>query len=223
VRLLAGRAAAAGAAICERHPVAAGELDRLDAAVVVAVDAGTAALLPELAAAVVSTRGQMLVTEPVPGPVCGRPCYARGGFDYWRFLPDGRLVLGGRRDASLEREYTRVDATTREVQRELDTLAAALTGAPPVVGRRWAGLWGETPDRLPLAGRVPGRDRVWVAGGYSGHGNVLGLACGELVAGALAGEDPPELALFDPARLLPSPRGPAPPGGAPPGWHRGHQ
>ena len=71
----------------------------------------------------------------------------------------------------------------------------------PVVTHRWAGHWGETPDRLPLAGRVPGRERVWVAGGYSGHGNVLGLACGELVAAALLGERPEELDLFDPARF----------------------
>ena len=41
-----------------------------------------------------------------------------------------------------------------------------------------------------------------MAAGYSGHGNVLGFACGELVAKAIAGEDAPELALFEPARLL---------------------
>ena len=48
----------------------------------------------------------------------------------------------------------------------------------------------ETPDRLPLAGPVPGRTGVWIAGGYSGHGNVLGFACGELVARAIAGREP---------------------------------
>ena len=37
-------------------------------------------------------------------------------------------------------------------------------------------------DFLPVVGPVPGLDNVWVAGGYSGHGNVLGFACGELVA-----------------------------------------
>jgi glycine/D-amino acid oxidase-like deaminating enzyme len=65
---------------------------------------------------------------------------------------------------------------------------------------RWAGIWGTTPDRVPLAGRVPGRDHVWVAGGYSGHGNALGLACGDLVARAIVGEQAPELELFDPSR-----------------------
>ena len=46
-------------------------------------------------------------------------------------------------------------------------------------------------DFLPVVGRVPGLDNVWVAGGYSGHGNVLGFACGELVAAAVAGDEPP--------------------------------
>ena len=66
----------------------------------------------------------------------------------------------------------------------------------------WAGIFGMVMDFLPVVGRVPGLDDVWVAGGYSGHGNVLGFACGELVAGAVLGEDEPLLAQFDPARLL---------------------
>ena len=63
---------------------------------------------------------------------------------------------------------------------------------------RWAGIWGTTPDLMPLVGEV--RDGVWVAGGYSGHGNALGLACGDLVARAILGEHLPELGIFDPSR-----------------------
>ena len=44
---------------------------------------------------------------------------------------------------------------------------------------------------------------VWVAAGSSGHGHVLGLMCGELVASAMLGGDDPLLELFSPARLLP--------------------
>jgi glycine/D-amino acid oxidase-like deaminating enzyme len=40
------------------------------------------------------------------------------------------------------------------------------------------------------------------AAGYSGHGNVLGFMCGELVASALQGREDPLLELFAPARLL---------------------
>jgi len=56
---------------------------------------------------------------------------------------------------------------------------------------------------LPLVGRVPGRDGLWIAGGYSGHGNVLGFACGELVADGILGDmSSPQLELFDPARFV---------------------
>ena len=41
-----------------------------------------------------------------------------------------------------------------------------------------------------------------MTGGYSGHGNVLGFACGRLVARALLGDRDPLLDLFEPARLL---------------------
>jgi len=50
--------------------------------------------------------------------------------------------------------------------------------------------------------RDPSRDGTWIAAGYSGHGNVLGFMCGELVASALQGREDPLLELFAPARLL---------------------
>jgi len=203
VRGLARRAVRAGAEIGEHRRLEPAALDELDCrAVVVAVDGSTSTLLPELAPFVVATRGQVLVTEPVNRRLYPRPHYARGGHDYWQQLPNGRLLLGGRRDRSAATERTLLDETTALIQAELELLACELLGAPPAVSHRWSGSWGETPDRLPLAGRVPGRERLWVAGGYSGHGNVLGFACGELVARSILGEEPPELALFDPRRVL---------------------
>jgi gamma-glutamylputrescine oxidase len=77
-----------------------------------------------------------------------------------------------------------------------------MLGKRPDIDHRWAGIFGSTADRLPLVGRLPGDDRVWVSVGYSGHGNVMGLACGELVANAILGAPAAELELFDPARLL---------------------
>ena len=93
------------------------------------------------------------------------------------------------------------EETTELIQAELEGLVLELVGELPEITHRWAGIWGETPDRLPLVGRLPTRANVWVAGGYSGHGNVPGFACGDLVARAILGETPPEIALFDPARL----------------------
>jgi len=204
VRRLAARAAEAGAEIVEGDRV---DLDRLDApAVVVATDGFTSSVLPELAGTVTPTRGQVLITAPLAELRYPRPHYARHGYDYWHQRPDGRLVIGGNRDAALAEEQTAVEATTPAVQDRIESLAGRLMGERPQVERRWAGIWGTTPDATPLVGPVPGRDGVWIAGGYSGHGNVLGLACGDLVARATLGARPPELELFDPARLsIPGP------------------
>ncbi len=170
--------------------------------ILIATDGYTAGLIPELDAAVRPTRGQVVATEPLPRRLFGCPHYARRGYDYWQQTPDGRLVLGGWRDANVEAEYTAEEAVTPVVQGRIEAFARDLLGFAPRITHRWAGIFGGTDDRLPLAGRWPGDERVWVACGYSGHGNVLGLACGELVAEAILGRSAPELELFDPGRLL---------------------
>ncbi len=199
VRRLAAHAAAAGADVREGEAV---DVRGLGAdVVVVAVDGFTEGLLPELAGLVRATRGQVLATAPLRDHRYEQPHYARCGYDYWHQQPDGRLVIGGSRDASVDTEQTDVELTTELVQARIEALAAELAGHRPRVTHRWAGIWGTTPDLAPLVGPVPGRENVWVAGGYSGHGNVLGLACGDLVARAILGEQPPELEIFDPARF----------------------
>ncbi len=202
VRRLAAHAAAAGVQIVEHHPVDREAIDELDAdAVVLAVDGTTAALAPELAAWIVPTRGQVIATDPLPERLYDRPHYARGGYDYWQQLSDGTLILGGRRDTSLETEQTASEETTPFIQDQLESFARELIGRPVPIASRWAGIWGQTFDLLPFAGRVPGTDRLWIAGGYSGHGNVLGFVCGDLVAKAILGEAVPGLGLFDPGRV----------------------
>lgn len=201
VRRLAGRAAAAGAEFVEESRVES--LDELDAdQVVIATDGYTRGLLESLDGVIRPVRGQVLATEPLEQLRYDCPHYARHGFDYWQQTPDGVLVLGGRRDATPDLEYTGEEGVTDVIQRALEALATKLVGEPPRIAHRWSGIFGATDDRLPLVGPVPGHDGLWVAAGYSGHGNVLGLACGELVAGAILGRPPPEIALFDPARLL---------------------
>jgi glycine/D-amino acid oxidase-like deaminating enzyme len=169
---------------------------------VIATDGYTQGLVPELDAAIKPTRGQVLVTEPLERRLFPCPHYARHGHDYWQQTEDGRLVAGGFRDKAADHEYTAEEATTPLIQDYLEQFVTQLLGEEPRIEHRWAGIFGTTADRLPLVGRVPGSDRVWVSAGYSGHGNVLGLACGELVAGAILGAPALELELFDPARLL---------------------
>jgi glycine/D-amino acid oxidase-like deaminating enzyme len=201
VRHLAARAAEAGAELREHERVES--LDELEAEqVVIATDGYTHGLVRELDAAIKPTRGQVVVTEQLDRQVFPCPHYARHGYDYWQQTPEGRIVAGGFRDKALDNEFTAEEITTPLIQGHLERFLAELLGEPPAIEHRWAGIFGTTSDQLPLVGRVPGQDGVWVAAGYSGHGNVMGLACGELVARAILGADVPELELFDPARLL---------------------
>jgi glycine/D-amino acid oxidase-like deaminating enzyme len=201
VRRLAGLATDAGAELVERSRVET--LDDLRAGrVVVATDGSGNGLVPELDAAIRPTRGQVLVTEPLQELLFERPHYARHGFDYWQQTPDRRLVIGGSRDAGVDAEWTDDEAVTDVVQERIEALASDLLGRSPEVTHRWAGIWGTTDDLLPLVGSLPGSDRVWVAAGYSGHGNVLGFAAGRLVARALLGDRDPILDILDPARAV---------------------
>jgi gamma-glutamylputrescine oxidase len=202
VRRLAARAADAGAEIREHHRV--DDVTALDAEqVVVATDGYGHGLVGELADLVWPTRGQVIVSAPLDEVLYDKPHYARQGFDYWQQLPDRRLLLGGFRDVSIMDELTDVEETTPTIQASLERFMGELIGAEPTITHRWAGIFGLTQDMLPLVGRVPGRENVWAAGGYSGHGNVLGFACGELVADAILGDtSSPQLRLFDPARFF---------------------
>jgi glycine/D-amino acid oxidase-like deaminating enzyme len=200
VRRLAVRAAEAGAEIREGSRVET--LDDLVAdRVVVATDGYTHGLVPGLDERIRPTRGQVLVTEALPKLLFARPHYARHGFDYWHQTSDRRLVIGGHRDASPDTESTAVEELTPVVQERIEAFARELLGRTPRVTHRWAGIWGTTDDLLPLVGPLPADDRVWAAAGYSGHGNVLGFACGRLVADALAGDRDPLLDALDPARI----------------------
>ena len=202
VRRLAARAADAGAEFREHDRVEA--IEALDAdRVLVATDGYGHGLVPELADLIWPTRGQVIASAPLDRVLYDRPHYARQGFDYWQQLPDGRIVLGGFRDVSIMDELTDVEETTPTIQASLESFLHELAGKEVEITHRWAGIFGLTQDMLPLVGPVPGRDgRVWVAAGYSGHGNVLGFACGALAADALLGDTAsPQLALLDPARF----------------------
>jgi glycine/D-amino acid oxidase-like deaminating enzyme len=201
VRSLAARAAEAGVGLVEGRRVSVAE--ELDAeTVVIATDGYPSGLLGDLEGLIVPTRGQVIATEPLAERLFETPHYGRHGFDYWHQTEDGRLVAGGFRDVSLDREFTDEETVTDDVQEALESFVNDLVGRPLRVDYRWAGIFGLVLDFLPVVGPVPGLERTWVAGGYSGHGNVLGFACGRLVARAILGDSDPLLDLFEPARLL---------------------
>jgi glycine/D-amino acid oxidase-like deaminating enzyme len=201
VRRLAARAAEGGVEIRE-HTWIGSAADTGADTVVVATDGYPSGLLGPLEGLIVPTRGQVIATEPVPERFFEIPHYGRHGFDYWHQRRDGRIVAGGFRDVSLQDEFTADEVTTQPVQAALDSFVRSLLGRELRVDYRWAGIFGLVLDFVPVVGRVPDSDGLWVTGGYSGHGNVLGFACGKLVARAILGDRDPLLDLFEPSRLV---------------------
>ncbi len=187
-RILARRALDAGARLYEHAPavdVRPGEVRtpggtvRCDR-VVVAVDGRLERLFPELEGRVRTARLQMLATAPTDEVRLPRPVYARWGYEYWQQLPDGRIALGGFRDAGGEGEWTEDGAPGEVIQARLEQFLRERIGVRAPVTHRWAASVGFTPTGLPLLEEV--RDGVWVAGGYSGTGNVIGALCGRAAA-----------------------------------------
>jgi gamma-glutamylputrescine oxidase len=192
-RLLASRAASAGARLFERSCAVAVAGDRVETeqgrvtcrAVVVAVDGGLVSLLPELSDRVRSARLQMLATAAVEQGAFPFATGTRWGWDYWQQTSSGEVALGGCRDAGGDAEWTGDPAPTHQVQRALEQrLRDTLRVAAPVT-HRWAATVSYTEDGLPLA--VEARPRVFAIGAYSGTGNLLGAAYGRFAARAALG------------------------------------
>jgi len=160
-----------------------GEIDA--GVVLVCVDGGLGLLLPELAERVRTVRLQMLCTGPVAFGTAQHAMYHRSGLDYWQQRPDGRLFVGGCRDADPESEGDPPARPTEPVQQALDRLVQQVIGVQAPVTHRWAGRVGFTDDYLPIVQEV--RPGVWAAGGYSGTGNIIGTLAGEALADAACG------------------------------------
>jgi gamma-glutamylputrescine oxidase len=172
----------------------------------------TNAWLPELGALVganwlssciTPTRGQIIATEPIREQLFPCPCSADEGYQYWRQLPDGRLVVGGWRNRSFDTEFQMYDETPNDsVQQHLDTFVHETLDLPEVgIINRWAGIMGFTVDSLPLIGRLPGVPNCYIVGGYSGHGNAFAIHAALVVSELVQGKMHPDEELFDPARF----------------------
>ena len=73
------------------------------------------------------------------------PHYGRHGYDYWHQNEEGRLIVGGFRDADMDSEFTAEEATTERIKGALDGFAESLLGRMPTVTHRWAGVFGLVP------------------------------------------------------------------------------
>jgi glycine/D-amino acid oxidase-like deaminating enzyme len=156
-----------------------------------------------LARVITPTRGQVIATEPISERLLPCPCSANERYQYWRQLPDGRLIVGGWRNCSFETETFTYEETPYDgIQQHLDAFVHKTLNLPDVhITNRWAGIMAYTPDSIPLVGPVPGIPCCYICGGYTGHGNAFAINCARLISELVLGKTNPDAELFDPERL----------------------
>ncbi len=175
---------------------------------ILATNAYTACLWPLLESVITPTRGQALLTAPVPHSF-PFACATDYDLQYWRQTRSGQILFGGCRRLEVGNPFgkgTDSMETTPEVQ---DGLKEALLSLFPQwrsairFERSWAGTMGFTPDHKPLIGRLPGHENVLIGAGFSGNG--LPLVCitasllRELIVQASTSLS---LSAFDPGRFF---------------------
>ena len=214
VRLVRWLADASGAVVCGGQRVRAVERqgDLLNVVssvggfrapiVILALNAYLPLILPETASLVRPVRAQMLAARAQPEFRLPYPVYSHRGFYYARSAPDGTLLVGGARHLHEAEEVGFDDATTPDLQNDLEQYVQAHFPAVQHlrVVRRWSGTMGFSPDGLPLVGRTS-EGALW-AGGFTGHGMAFGFGIGRLLAQlALEQDEEGQAKWFHPERL----------------------
>ena len=146
------------------------------------------ALYPPLSRAVLPIATYVMVTEAL-GPRLSSALRTRSAvydtrfaFDYYRALPDTRLLWGGRisiRQRSSEEVKRLLRADLQRVYPQLADVA---------VSHAWSGLMGYARHSMPQIGRLP--NGLWYGMGFGGHGVAPTTLAGEVLASAISGQAP---------------------------------
>jgi len=106
----------------------------------------------------------------------------RRAADYYRRLPDGRLLWGGRITTRQSKPFHLADMMRRDMLSVYPQLGAAETS------HAWVGLMGYALHSMPLIGQV--EDGLWMATAFGGHGlNTTAMAGGLIASGITQGDD----------------------------------
>ena len=216
-RWLADDARASGAVVLEHQPVE--RLDgraviigggRLEAGIVVnAAGAAAPVLTPGLP--IVPRRGHLVITDRHPG-FCRHQVLELGYLQSAHSLTGasvafnvqprvtGQVLIGSSRElVGWDRSPSR-SILTRMLERAAAFMPrlAALS-----VVRSWIGFRPATADKLPLIGRWPASDDLWIAAGHEGLGITTALGTARLLGDLVLGRPPSlDAAPFDPARVM---------------------
>lgn len=153
-------------------------------AVAVCTNAFTRGLLPDLE--LTPGRGQVLVTKPIPGLALPGSFHYNHGYQYFRVLEDGRILLGGARDADFTGEATTEEGINARVaaQLEADLHEVVAPGRGAVVDYRWSGTMAFGPHKKPVVERIS--PRVVLGVRLGGMGVAIGAEIGAELARMLS-------------------------------------
>ena len=168
---------------------------------VLCTNAFTPQLCPAIGDLIAPRRGQMLSTAPLGRTVAHYPTYAQRGYQYWRQLPDTRLVIGGWRDTDFDGEAGYGDEPTEKIQSGIEAGLATLVPGGVAIEHRWAGTMGFARDGRPMVGWLDAAHHLAICAGYTGHGMGLAAGCTQELADLLSWRRAPGIACFDPLRF----------------------
>ncbi len=121
---------------------------------------------------------------------------------YYRLLPDGRFLFGGRGGISARGDALAAFHST--LRAEFEGMFPAFAGA--ATERYWAGFVCMTGSWRPFCAEVPGQPGLFAALGWHGNGVAAASEGGRRIARALAGEVNPAPALLQaPLKRFPLP------------------
>lgn len=131
---------------------------------------------------VIPTRGQILVTSPV-APFL-EPAYCSFVLDYFRQLVDGRVLIGGFRNADVEKEVGYSDEINPIIHEKLELF---LHQHFPLlrstfIDYRWSGVMGFSKDGYPMVGSIPSDPQIYFNVGFTAHGLGFTFQMGKVLA-----------------------------------------
>ena len=119
------------------------------------------------------------IEELMPTPVAVYD--TRFAFDYYRPLPDSRLLWGGR----ISMAARSPSAIRRLMARDLRRVFPQLAGIR--FDHAWGGWMSYARHQMPVLGRTP--EGLWYALAFGGHGMATTTLAGDIMAEALTGND----------------------------------
>ncbi|KAH7309817.1 FAD dependent oxidoreductase [Stachybotrys elegans] len=159
--------------------------DVLAQQVIVATNAYTAALLPEYQDKIIPYRTlcSRIVTpeDKLPPLLVNSYALRFNEWDYDYLIPrvDGSIIVGGARRTYLEhlqQWYGNVDdSKLMDVGRDyfdgyMQRNFRGWENSGAYTDKVWTGVMGYSADRLPRIGKIPGRQNMFIMGGFTGHG-----------------------------------------------------